>query len=275
MERENRKATDVLLELENKIEVLLQIVRSQDLNIKLLSNKLNIIIEKVEKQPANPPKIMVEAVNSLPQPVVPQPPTPQPPGRQFSNDSLDNPNNIPISSDFNIPTESAPQGFRRTSRPETFAGDDIYLNRDAPKKFPLQIPQNKTENTNKPINNNAEVIVNNTTFQERLPPEDKKSTKAEKSRDPNSIPVIQRIVDKNGKSVFLADIEVLDLTNQNSVAKTRTNGTGKWMSSLPVGSYRVFVRKRESLSKEKIEVAQDIQVDGLQSPLELQTMIIR
>ena len=45
MSNEPRKATDVLLELEAKINLLLDIVRSQDLNIKVLSNKLNVFID--------------------------------------------------------------------------------------------------------------------------------------------------------------------------------------------------------------------------------------
>jgi hypothetical protein len=47
------------------------------------------------------------------------------------------------------------------------------------------------------------------------------------------------------------------------------------MASLPIGAYRVLIRKRESLTKEKLEAAQDIQVDGSQSPLDLPIMIIK
>ena len=258
MDRENRKATDVLLDLESKVEMLLQIIRSQDLNIKLLSNKLNIVIEKIEKQPVTTPKIMVEAVNNIPQTPV-----------QQLNSISDN--QIPISADFSVPTETSPKGFRRTSRPETFSGDDMYLNREPERKLPLQIPNSVVNKIPNKLSDNAEVIVNDTSFQERLPVE---AEKPERSRNPNSVPVVQRIVDKNGKSVFLADVEIFDSTN-NLVSKTRTNGTGKWMSTLPLGPYKVFIRKRESLSKEKIEAVQNIEIDGMQSPLELQTMIIR
>jgi hypothetical protein len=57
--------------------------------------------------------------------------------------------------------------------------------------------------------------------------------------------------------------------------KTRTNGTGKWMASLALGNYRVTIRKHDSATNTKLEATQDIQVDGTQSPLELQALIIR
>lgn len=251
MEKEPRKATEVILALESKIDNLLQIIRSQDLNIKLLSNKLNAIIEKLEKQEQPTPKIIVEAVSSQ------------------SNISLpsEDPNkNIPVSSDFNIDVDSSPQGFRRTSRPETFAGDNAYLHHDdTGNRFPMQIPQMQP--------NKAEVIFN--------PPskEDIKATdykkKASKKEAGGEIPVVQRVVDKNGKSIFLAEVEILNPNSGDSIFKTRTNGTGKWMASLPIGIYRVMIRKRDSSSKDKIESGQDIEVTGDSSPLELQTLIMR
>jgi len=169
-----------------------------------------------------------------------------------------------------LPMEREPQGFRRTSRSETYSGDDIYLKKPtstavvAP-KFPTQIPKLME----------PEVVVPNqaTKFTEIPPPG---RTKADvPAPSGNTIPVMQRIVDKNGKSVFLADVEIIQTENMQTVTKTRTNGAGKWMASLPIGQYRVFVRKRESLNKEKLEIVQDIQVDGSKSPFELQTMIIK
>lgn len=259
MDKEPRKATDVLLDLESKIEILLQIVKSQDFNIKLLSNKLNLLMEKLDKQPAAAPKIMVEAVNTSPMAL----------NAAIAEPSLPE-KNIPISSDFNIPTDNSPQGFRRTSRPETFSGDNMYLNsgsEESVTRFPMQMPK-------LPQNKPAEVVVPNAAVPDKKTNKHQEAEPAEKESQ-GSIPVVQRIVDKNGKSIFLAEVEVLDLAKGDVVFKTRTNGTGKWMASLPIGSYRVMIRKRESVSKEKMEAGQDIHVDGTQSPLELQTMIIR
>ena len=47
------------------------------------------------------------------------------------------------------------------------------------------------------------------------------------------------------------------------------------MESLPIGSYKTLIKKRDAMTKEKVEVSQDIQVDGMSSPLELQTLIIK
>lgn len=250
MEKEPRKATDVLLELESKIDVALNIIRTQDLNIKLLSNKLNSILEKLEKQNSPTNKIVVEAVVTSP----------------TTNDAE---KTIPISSESQLPIDLNPQGFRRTSRPETFSGDNAYLSRTPEimtAKYPVQIPSSKSSV--------AEVVVPNSISEqvEVGPVEEKPKHKTAPS---SSVPVIQRIVDKNGKSIFLADVEIIDLSSGEQVIKTRTNGTGKWMANLSVGNYRVMIRKRESVSKEKMEVGQDIYVDGSQSPLELQTMIIK
>lgn len=49
MSEENRKATDILLSIESKLEALLNYHKSQDLNLKTLSNKINNLSEV--KQP--------------------------------------------------------------------------------------------------------------------------------------------------------------------------------------------------------------------------------
>lgn len=261
MEKEPRKATEVLLDLENKIEILLGIVKSQDLNIKVLSNKLNTLMEKMEKVPATAPKITVEAVNTFGSNPFNQAPV------------ADTGKQIPVSSDFNLPVEESPTGFRRTSRPETYAGDNAYLTKP-PKtqvepKFPTQIPKMP----------HAEIIVPpaalGRSVGQTFPSAKGKESTPKEVITQNAIPVMQRVVDASGKSVFLADVEITDLSTMQQVFKNRTNGTGKWMASLPVGAYRVIIRKRESISKEKLEAAQDIQVDGSQSPLELPLMIIK
>lgn len=255
MEKEPRKASEVLLELESKIDSLLNLVRTQDLNIKILSNKLNILMEKIDKPTTTPSKIVVEAVNTF-----------------SSVPSPDPEKIIPVGADFNLPMEENPTGFRRTSRPETYAGDNAFLP-PQPKvpepRFPTQIPRPSGQ---------AEVIVPaniNRQQGQPLPTQPAKTAPPTTTNDGNSIPVSQRVVDGNGKSVFLADVEVIDLSTMQPMFKTRTNGTGKWSAPLQVGAYRVTIRKRESVTKEKLELAQDIQVDGSTSPLELPLMIIK
>lgn len=245
---EVRKATDVLLDLELKINTLLNLVRSQDLTIKVLSNKLNSVMEVLEKQKTAPaPKFTVEMASN-PNPTI----------------KVVDEKKVIYNPDQQLTVDESPQGFRRTSRPET------YSTQPEP-KFPTQIPA-----AQKP----AEVIVPNLPnhqITQAMPAKASPKSPVSKSEqlDKGAFPVMQRIVDKNGKSVFMAEIEVLDMANGETVYKTKTNGTGKWSAALPTGDYRIFVRKRESISKDKLEVAQDVKVDGSSPTLELQTMIIR
>src|SRR5690606_19395204 len=79
-----------------------------------------------------PPQIVVEAVTPPSAPQFMPLPVPDPEKE------------IPIPSEISLPIEAQPKGFRRTSRPETYAGDDSYLNRNnemAAPKMPLQIPK--------------------------------------------------------------------------------------------------------------------------------------
>jgi hypothetical protein len=253
MEKEPRKATDVLLDLESKIETLLGMIRSQDLNIKLLSNKLNLVMDKLEKQNVPSNKIIVEAVNTV---------TP----------TIGEEKRIPVSSENALPMEASPQGFRRTSRPETFSGDNAYFKKsNIPDNvvFPIQLPKMSAGKEE------AEVVVPDMATNQSIAQPEVKSKVTKQSSAQQHIPVVQRIVDKNGKSIFLAEVDVHNLDNGEEVTKTRTNGTGKWTATLPIGNYKITLRKRESLTKEKIESVQQIQVDGTSVPLELQTMILK
>ncbi len=260
---EPRKATDVLLELEQKLDVALNIIRAQDLNIKILSNKLNAVLEVLEKKAPEAPKFIVEAVNTAP----------RMPVSQFQEGQELNPEKeVLVDAEFKLPLEKEPNGFRRTSRPETFAGDDIYMPQ-APKA-----PTKQSQGAMRPPPGRAAEVV--------VPPAATKSNVVENPpvKHPekvttqivqNAIPVQQRVVNKHGKSLFLADVEIIDLSSMQQVFKTRTNGMGKWMASLGIGQYRVIIRKMESATKEKLEVTQDIEIDGLQSTVELQAVIIK
>ena len=242
MDSEPRKATDVLLDLESKIDILLDIIRSQDLNIKVLSNKLNVLIENQQKNISTKPTM--EIVNNFPK-------------------SQIDPKNIPIFAEASLPIENNPQGFRRTSRSETYSEKVKVI----PKELEVK---------------NAEIIVPKkaieNTIKEKLYIWSDKSVHTEPEQindvNPNNIPILQKVVDNNGKSVFLADVEIMNLNNEK-ISKTRTNGTGKWMASLAPGKYRVILRKRDHLSNNKIEIAQTIVIDGKNSPLNLPNLIFK
>jgi hypothetical protein len=250
LEKEPRKGSEVLLALESKIDTLLGIVQSQDSVIKVLSNKINALTSMLSEKPKIAPQITVEAVNIANPFLAAQT---QDPAKQ-----------IPVSFESKLPVEESPTGFRRTSRPETYvSGDDAYLRKvpEVKPKFPTQIPEIVVpKQSGAPITN---VVLPN--------PEE---TAPQFTNIQNAISVSQRIVDKNGKSVFLADVEIVNLTTKESV-KTRTNGTGKWFAALAIGDYKVIIRKRESLTKEKVEIIQDLLLDGNTSPLAMQTLIIK
>lgn len=301
---EPRKATDVLLDIETKVNALLDIVRSQDLVIKVLSNKLNDVMGKLEKQAQAAPKFTVEAIQA---PVVPPP---MPPG--FTQIPAGEPErNIPIAAEHRLPETNVPQGYRRNSRPETFAGDNTYLPHPDPEmKMPVQIPKMPAppgrQSAGAPPPGRGPGSEVPTAM---VPPEATSGPRTKKGVMPGpepkgspfappgtanpmmaqepthesapvqqaqgNIPVMQRCVDKNGKSIFLADVELTDLASGQPIFKTRTNGAGKWMASLGIGAFRVVITKRASGNKGMMEAVQDIQVDGSKSPLELPMVIIK
>lgn len=274
MPQEPRKATDVLVELETKINSLSGTIQSMDLNIKILSNKLSEVMKSLDKQQAEPQKIIVEAVQT--------PTTAQLAHPVFGKGPVDPERAVMITAESKLPEVEVPPAFRRTSRPETFSGDDAYLKRDgvpAPHQTPLgpggKLPKpppgrgaNDVSVPSQPAPKNkaASAPIANTT--------QPKTTMSEMNTH-GIVPIEQRVVDRNGKSVFLADVEITDLSSNEQISKSRTNGTGKWMAALPLGEYKVLIRKLESITREKIESTQTITVDGSESPLKLPIVIIK
>jgi hypothetical protein len=100
-EKKVRTATDVLLNLESKIELMMQMLRGTDLNLRVISNKLGLLLDHPNQHAeANNPYTIAVA----------------PPLQIKVADQLEEifPKEAPLSTDV------APVGFRRTSRPETF-----------------------------------------------------------------------------------------------------------------------------------------------------------
>lgn len=263
-----RKASDIVLELESKVDTLISIIKSQDLNIRVLSNKLNNLMEKLDKQPAisltPAPSFRAEAVNTKPNSAPPSFATPPAEEKQ-----------VPIFAEFKIPLEQSPEGFRRTSRPETYAGDNAYLPKP---NTPMEAPKFPTVQNPKPPpgrNPNDVIVPPKATAPLAPPPPPSAPLAVQPPQNTNAVPVQQRVVNKENKTVFLADVEIIDHQTAQPILKTRTNGAGKWMASLAPGNYRVTITKREPVTKQKVEVTQDIQIDGTKSPLELPIIIIK
>jgi hypothetical protein len=297
MEQEPRKATDVLLEIEAKVSMLLDLVRSQDLVIKILSNKLNDAVGRLDKLNLQP-RIVVEAVQTTPKPANIPPSFAQLPAGAPDR-------TIPIVSDMALPQSSSPSGFRRNSRPETYAPKSVpqiqpeqhEMGEFQERKMPVQIPQQPKVPSSRPdgahppagrgpvsdipgAGNSSAAFNKNGAGAVMAPPQRLQTTPSAGEEDSVSnsrgrIPVMQRCVNKNSKAIFLADVEIVDLATGQPVVKTRTNGAGRWQAPLDIGGYRVTIQKRESITKEKMEAVQDIQVDGSKSKLELPLLIIK
>jgi hypothetical protein len=295
MGQEPRKATDVLLDLESKMEKILDLIQNLDLINKLNSNKLNDIVARLDKQAAGAPKITVEAVQNIP---LPNPNLP--PG--FKQMPAGDPERtVPFVAETALPQEDFPQGFRRNSRPETYAKDTgkdknkeftMYGGESRPALQGSQTPQ-KPYQSPEPIGPNVRPPPGRTQdiapeIMASAPPTATSNRKgpvvplnpmtvpqAMPQSAQGQIPVVQRCVDKNGKSIYLADVHITDMNTNQPVLKTRTNGMGKWMATLGIGSYRVEINKLESLSKEKVQSFQDVHVDGSVPKLDLPMLIIK
>ena len=252
----DRKATDVLLEIEGKVNAIFDVLRAQDFNIKILSNKLNELSSKLDKQQSSS-KITVEAINNPPK-LQPMPQSPMDPERD-----------VFISADNKIPETSSPLGFRRNSRPETYAGDGSYL----PKQEKAKV--NKEPKMKPPPGREATTVVPNQNTVQKNEEVVFPEVSSAPVQQAGNIAVQQRITHSDGSAIFLADVEVINKKSGETVRKTRTNGTGKWDAALSVGEYKVLITKREGVSKSKVEASQDIRVDGSQSPLILPVLIIK
>jgi len=243
---EPRKASDILVSLETKVNQMLGIIKNQDLVIKVLTNKLNSFIDTVNS--------MMEESPETPK---------QEPAAPVSQQ---------IIAGNSLPVELNPVGFRRTSRPETFE-------HNAPKKtVPIQVPVVQAPPPQPEVQFPEYVEPKKPTQPKKVKAEPvpvaPKQEPVKLSNTGSKIPVSQRIVTDTGKALFIADIEIYN--SDNALAhKTRTNGLGKWEASLVPGAYKVKISKGESLSKPAINITQDILVTGATATQDLPVLIAK
>lgn len=255
MTNEPRKASDILLSLESDMKQLIALYRSQDLVLKVLANKLSTTLDVM-----NNLQVVVESL--------------QPNASVKPKQEIYNPHALKVSSEFQLPVEAAPKGFRRTSRPETYDIEKPAV-KTPPRNIPIppavvQVPAESEQF----FDYNANVIAQPTVPVVKKPKPEMDQAQTMPSYE-NKIPVQQRLVDKNGKAIFLANVEIFNTQSGNSEFKGRTNGIGKWQAALIPGHYQVKINKQESVSKEKIELVQNIIVDGLSPTQELPVLICK
>ena len=224
----SRKATQVLLDIEAKINSMLSLLQSQDFSMKLLSNKITAMEEVLKQKP----DFRIEAEQTF------KAPTPK--------DEI-------IDSEFFITQEEFPNTNRRGTR------NDVAVKKpNLKKKDPT--PAIVVDTTAQPS------IINKSSGVEFRDYDDSLKSDSE-------IPVSQKVVDRVGKAVLLADVEIRN-KKTNKIDKIRTNMVGKWMHPLPVGSYDITITKRELNTTNKKQVKQTLLVDGTKLPLNLEEIMI-
>lgn len=242
MEKEikSRTASDVIISLENKIDYLMQMHKNLDLNVKIISNKLSHMINALTVLPND---LNHNSISPDPVSIATAPPSFQ--ENDFKQLKIKEEFSLP--KEMGLPVEASPVGFRRTSRPETYSS-----------------PESNQKNIPTPSVPQPEMHA----------PKFEQSSTIHISSTANRIPVIQRIVDKNGKSIFMAEVEIIN--NQSNIVemKTRTSGVGKWQATLLPGEYKITIRKREALNKQNIEAVQNISIDN-STPAELPMLICK
>lgn len=80
--------------------------------------------------------------------------------------------------------------------------------------------------------------------------------------DEQKYTISQRVIDINGKALYLAAVEVSDLNKKEKIARVTTLANGKYKVKLPIGSYRFKVIKQITMNSQRIESTQDITVVG-------------
>lgn len=242
----------MILSLKSTLDLILNYCKSQELNLKILSNKINLLNEKLLNNPvhSSPGKATIEPADFVVQ----------------HADRQNNSKEIRISPDFNLSVDSAPQGPRRTSRQDDSDFEDYSKTNTMAE--PTEHPLSQSKKVFKPIENveKKESVNDNSNNVEFKHP---KLTLAE------SVQVTQRVLGKSNNSLFLAEVEVRSAENDELVHRTRTNGIGKWVGTLSPGKYRVTIKKMGGAGKEVLKVSQDIQIDGIKSLVDLPELHIK
>lgn len=222
-DNEVRKMSDILLSLEEQVKLLVKTISANDLNNKLILDRLNKLV-------ATP----------LPSVVVAPPPPPsatkEPVVYSIS----------PSMSDVN---------------------KAVLVPRKSPEPKPT--PVKKTD-VAKPIVTSRSVVAG--PAQNTRPVA--KATKSSNGEQ-GKIPVSQRVIDQNGKDIFLVDIVITDTATGEIAAKSKTSAAGKWYAYLGDGTYTVHMSKVINPETEhKIESRQQIEVNTEQKALQLPTATI-
>lgn len=197
---DQRKATDILLDMEERLNIALKMISNLDMNMKIVVNRLN---QQSNIQPGQTQPVQFQT------PISNLPSLPQPEDKQVIETS---PEDIVGLSEKPIKSARSPRSSVDTNNIEVKSG----------KKVPVQ----------------------------------------------------QRLVDQNGKDLFLAELQIMDVEKKNLIAKVRTNAAGKWQAALQPGRYSIQIVKTDSSTKKKYEATNDVNIPNIDAVFTLPTFIM-
>lgn len=206
---DDRKATDILLIIESDVKEILAYVRNNDLNYRLILERLRLLSEGASKAPLaiSPPSLV-------------------------SGDTKP----VPLSAGPFIQSSDLKEKIRKAMEEASLQDDNV--------KF----QDLEVENSQSGKRRGTRVQIN-----------------AEKQ-----VSVQQKIVDSDGKNVFMAKVEIFD--EQGNLAKqTKTNQTGKWLAQLLPGRYSVTITKAGTATKSPVESTYSVLIPVQETNCELDT----
>lgn len=100
----------------------------------------------------------------------------------------------------------------------------------------------------------------------------------EASTSSAGVPVQQKVLDANGKSVTSASVEIFAKAPDGSfnlIKSSKTNATGKWTNALQPGNYVVKVFKKGTNQRPAVELAEPIIVPNSAEPVQLRPIQVK
>jgi hypothetical protein len=87
---------------------------------------------------------------------------------------------------------------------------------------------------------------------------------------------VTQVLNIGNDPLFLASIEVLDISGDELISQTRTNTKGRWLAALAPGDYQVHVLKRfpPESGKKPIDTMYQISVPQTDEPFELDPLLL-
>lgn len=214
---EKKLVSEIIVDLEKKMDQMLKMISALDLNIKIISNKLNLI--KTNSTSISPEKYSISPTETIENNLI---------------KSADKMGKIPVSQTPLHTSKSNTDVVRRTNRADA---------------IPIT-PPNSVETIN--FKDYDDAVVSPNAF----------------------IPITSKVVDSKGKGIFLAEIEILEISTKK-ITKIRAKGDGRWETAVPIGNYELTVSKRIPGNKEKIVSKQSFVVDGSSIPLKLKEVELK